>query len=161
MARRRDLFQDVEIHGWQCRSRAIYKDVIARFPEASAADDATWELALQIGGECESFVDCELEHGLMPLVRYRAKLPTGRHVPDAVHLAVETLRTRLGWQLTPGTVVAGPISGILSQYEAAAASLPRKLRSQMLRGIAPWWELLGDKARSRDLVTEANRIDPQ
>lgn len=163
MAGRSDLFENVDIHGWLCRTSAIHDEVVARFPGTPAADDAAWELALELRGECESFVDCELENALAPLLRYRARSPTGRHVPHGVARAVNALQTRLGYPLTPGAQVDGtsPIPRILRQYEAAAADLPRELRARMLRAVAPWWERLGEGSRARELVTEANRLDAE
>lgn len=161
MRGRPDLFRDYEIHGWLCNSGLIYREVIARFPRTEAADDAAWESAVRVGGECESFIDCEVFRSLQPLQRYRASFPQGRHLADAVQVAVRSLEANL--PRSPNAPVGGEGGGfpeILKRYEEAATGLAPALRARILRALAPWWERIGEPAHAKELTAEAARIDP-
>lgn len=156
MLERSDLFEWVEINGWLYRA-TLLDLVLQRWPGTEAADDAAYERTFLVRqGECEAFLECEVEHAYAQFSEFLTTRPRSRHEPDAVARLNRLLeKTRKEWVRRAYGAADLPA---LRAYEQAAAAFAPGPRREALGEIGSWWHILGNEeeaARVRRLVVDA------
>lgn len=152
-----------------------FKELEKHFPSSPLAVEAGYQLTyLARGGECEGYVDCNIEVGFAPVRDFLKKYPDSRYTAEAVRRADDAFRKVLWgqiWKTDSGEITdvnkqsefydPADLKKLVQEYEDVAETIPVRFRASALETIAYYRGKFGEKDRASALYERILKENPE